>query len=64
MTITVSVEDDLAIAVTDDGIGMPTTVARSSLHNLNSRALTCGGTFTVERQPEGGTKVLWSVPLP
>jgi signal transduction histidine kinase len=64
MTITVSVEDDLVISVTDDGVGVPTKVARSGLHNLNRRAVQSGGTCTVERQESGGTKLVWSAPLP
>ncbi len=64
LTVTVSVEDDLVISVTDDGIGMPATVARSGLHNLNRRARESGGTCTLERPENGGTRLVWSAPLP
>jgi len=62
--ITVSVADDLVIDVSDDGIGMPETVARSGLHNLMQRAVDCGGRCSVTRGAAGGTKVIWSAPLP
>ncbi|CAM3635638.1 GAF domain-containing sensor histidine kinase [Smaragdicoccus niigatensis] len=64
LTITVSVADDLVIDVTDDGVGIPETVASSGLHNLKSRAEEAGGTFTVTKKPSGGTQLLWSAPLP
>ncbi|MET0863003.1 MAG: GAF domain-containing protein [Nakamurella sp.] len=62
--ITVSVGDDLVIDVSDDGIGVPDTVARSGLHNLAQRAAESGGNFTVARRAEGGSKLVWSAPLP
>ncbi|WP_179956877.1 GAF domain-containing sensor histidine kinase [Amycolatopsis anabasis] len=63
VTITVSVADDLVIDVTDDGIGIPATVARSGLHNLTTRAEEAGGTLTVHATPEGGTRLVWSAPV-
>ena len=35
VTVTVSVGDELAIDVVDDGVGMPDSVARSGLLNLS-----------------------------
>lgn len=64
LLVTVSVEDDLVIAVTDDGVGLPAQVARSGLHNLNRRAIEAGGTCTVTRGETGGTRLVWSAPLP
>ncbi|MEP6561831.1 MAG: GAF domain-containing sensor histidine kinase [Nakamurella sp.] len=64
VVITVSVADDLVIDVSDDGIGVPDTVARSGLHNLAQRAADSGGSFTVARRSGGGTKIVWSAPLP
>jgi signal transduction histidine kinase len=64
VVITVSVADDLVIDVSDDGIGLPETVARSGLHNLAQRAADCGGRCTVTRSAAGGTTLIWSAPLP
>jgi signal transduction histidine kinase len=64
LVVTVSVADDLVIDVSDDGIGLPETVARSGLHNLARRATDCGGRFSVTRGAAGGTKLIWSAPLP
>ena len=63
VTTTISVADELVIDVTDDGNGMPDTVARSGLHNLAARADEAGGSFRVERPDTGGTKLVWSAPV-
>lgn len=64
LIITVSVEDDLVIDVTDNGVGLPETVARSGLHNLGRRAAAAGGVLSVTRPPAGGTRLIWTAPLP
>lgn len=64
VTITVSVEDDLAIDITDNGTGIPDSVATSGLHNLRERAHQAGGTLSVERLEPGGTRLFWRAPLP
>lgn len=64
LIITVSVEDDLVIDVTDNGVGLPETVARSGLHNLGRRAAAAGGALSVTRPPAGGTRLIWTAPLP
>ena len=64
LVVTISVDDDLVIDVTDNGIGIPDTVARSGLHNLAQRATDAGGTFTVRRREGGGTSLVWTAPLP
>ncbi|MQA61737.1 MAG: GAF domain-containing protein [Actinophytocola sp.] len=64
VALTVSVGDDLTIAVTDDGIGIPDVVARSGLHNLSERAQSAGGALRVEAPTAGGTRLVWSVPIP
>lgn len=64
LTVTVSVEDDLVIDVTDNGVGIPETVARSGLHNLRQRAEDAGGSFRTEPVTTGGTRLVWSAPLP
>jgi signal transduction histidine kinase len=44
LTVMVTAAIDLVIEVTDNGTGIPGTVARSGLHNLTTRARVFGGT--------------------
>ncbi|TQC49153.1 GAF domain-containing protein [Rhodococcus sp. WS4] len=60
--ISVAADDDLAVTVTDDGIGIADGARRSGLDNLDRRAEQCGGTCTVDATG-GGTVVRWRVPL-
>jgi glucose-6-phosphate-specific signal transduction histidine kinase len=53
LTIRVQVDDDVAIEVTDNGIGIGDGVTASGLTNLRRRAEDCGGTFQ-HRQPGDG----------
>ena len=64
LVITVSVEDDLVVDITDNGVGIPETVARSGLHNLSQRAASAGGSLSITRPSEGGTRLVWTAPLP
>jgi signal transduction histidine kinase len=64
IVVTVEAGTDLVIGVTDNGLGMPSDVARSGLLNLERRAQECGGVITVSPGPEGGTRLVWRVPLP
>ena len=64
LVVTVSVDDDFTIDVTDNGVGIPATVARSGLHNLHQRALRVGGSCDVSRTGGGGTRLVWSAPMP
>ncbi|WP_028927865.1 GAF domain-containing protein [Pseudonocardia acaciae] len=64
LTVTVSVDDDgLAIEVSDDGVGVPDTAVRSGLRNLAQRAKQSGGSCTVARPADGGTRLLWTAPV-
>jgi len=63
LMVTISVDDNLAIDVTDNGVGIPVTVARSGLHNLQQRATDVGGTCSVERAATGGTRLTWTAPV-
>lgn len=56
---------ELAISVTDDGVGVdPTEKRASGLANMATRARMHGGSFGVGAGPRGiGTSVVWSVPL-
>ena len=64
LSVTISVDDDLVIDVVDDGDGIPDTVARSGLHNMTQRAFDSGGSCQISRRERGGTRILWSAPLP
>ncbi|MFC0454674.1 GAF domain-containing sensor histidine kinase [Rhodococcus jostii] len=62
--VTVSVDDDLTLCVTDDGTGIAPTVTHSGLHNLTTRAQQAGGTCTLTTPTTGGTQLTWTAPLP
>jgi signal transduction histidine kinase len=64
LVVTISVDDNLVIDVTDNGIGIPDTIARSGLHNLHQRAVDAGGSCTLKRPEDGGTRLVWAAPLP
>jgi signal transduction histidine kinase len=64
LTVTVRVEDELAIEVVDDGCGIPADITASGLNNLRRRAEDVGGVFEVGGAPGGGTLLRWSAPLP
>jgi len=63
VSVTVRVEDDLSIEVTDDGCGMPADVTPSGLSNLRARAAALGGDMIVSESPGGGTVLRWTAPL-
>lgn len=63
LNITVRVEDDLSIEVSDDGCGMPDDITASGLTNLRSRAEEVGGEFSVGPGAAGGTTLRWVAPL-
>jgi two-component system sensor histidine kinase DevS len=64
VTISVTVDDDLTITVSDDGGGIGGDITRSGLANLASRADQCGGHFEIGESPTGGARLVWSAPLP
>ena len=63
LTVSVRVEDDFCVEVTDDGSGLPAGVTPSGLNNLRTRAEAVGGRFSVGPGPAGGTTVRWTAPL-
>lgn len=64
LVVTISVEDDVVVDVSDNGVGVPDTVARSGLLNLRQRATESGGAFVVQAREGGGTRLVWTAPLP
>ncbi|MDF2823784.1 MAG: histidine kinase [Mycobacterium sp.] len=62
VTVCITVDDDLTITVSDDGIGFPEHLTRSGLANLAARAAQCGGRMELRNGP--GATITWSVPLP
>jgi two-component system, NarL family, sensor histidine kinase DevS len=63
LTVTVEATDALVISVVDNGVGVPVDIARSGLRNLEQRATQLGGSLAVDREPTGGTRLTWRVPL-
>ncbi|MGW3046283.1 sensor histidine kinase [Kitasatospora sp. NPDC001159] len=55
---------ELSVTVTDNGCGLPENGRRSGLANLAERAARLGGSFEVTARPDGGTRLVWRVPLP
>lgn len=64
VSVTVTVDDNLTIVVSDDGVGMPDDITPSGLTNLESRAKEAGGTLELVGSAGGGTRLVWSAPLP
>jgi len=64
LVITITVGDDLVVDVRDNGVGIPDTVTRSGLDNMQVRAEQVGGTCVITPADGGGTHVRWTAPLP
>ncbi|SOB88613.1 sensor histidine kinase [Streptomyces sp. 1331.2] len=62
--VTVTAGEELTVTVSDDGVGLPEGGRRSGLANLADRATALGGTFAARARQEGGTELVWRVPLP
>ncbi|MGW0932000.1 sensor histidine kinase [Streptomyces sp. NPDC002644] len=52
------------LTVTDDGVGLAPGGRRSGLRNMAERAEQRGGSLTLTTPPDGGTTLVWEVPLP
>jgi signal transduction histidine kinase len=63
VTVSIDVDDEVLVVVTDDGTGLPEVHARSGLANLADRAERRGGRLLVASGP-AGTEVRWTVPRP
>ena len=62
VTVSLSVGDEIVLEVIDDGAGIDGTVVESGLRNMRHRAEQRGGTCLIGPGPDGGTRVLWSIP--
>jgi signal transduction histidine kinase len=63
VTVTVTVDAEVCVVVTDNGVGLPAVAVRSGLTNLADRAERHGGRLTTSTGPKG-TQIRWSVPMP
>ncbi|HEY7271928.1 MAG TPA: GAF domain-containing protein [Actinoplanes sp.] len=54
---------EVVLQVEDDGVGIDASLARGGLVNMGERAHDLGGTFEVGPGPDGGTVVIWRVPI-
>jgi signal transduction histidine kinase len=61
--VTVTVNHDLVLTVSDDGVGISPGGRRSGLRNLKQRAAGLGGSLVVRARDGGGTELIWRVPL-
>ncbi|MFB6812411.1 GAF domain-containing protein [Streptomyces sp. NPDC056387] len=57
-------DGEIVLTVSDNGTGIAPRGRRSGLRNLDERAQGLGGSFTVERPQEGGSRLVWRAPLP
>jgi signal transduction histidine kinase len=55
--------DEAILQVEDDGVGFDACLARGGIVNMGERARDLGGSFEVGPGPDGGTLVVWRVPL-
>ncbi|TJZ99582.1 GAF domain-containing protein [Actinacidiphila oryziradicis] len=53
----------LTLTVADNGVGVTEGGRRSGLRNLAERAGQLGGELTLDTPPDGGTRLVWRVPL-
>ncbi len=63
--IEVGVDDhQVRVQLVDDGVGYSPGGRASGTANLEARAREFGGEYSIEARPSGGTRVLWTAPLP
>ena len=54
---------EVILQIEDDGVGIDPSLARGGLVNMGERAHDLGGTFEVGPGPDGGTVLVWRVPI-
>ena len=54
---------EIRLTVSDDGVGIPPEGRRSGLRNMAERARQLGGAFELGNPSEGGTVLVWHVPV-
>jgi len=57
-------QGQVKLRISDNGQGFSGPVKRSGLDNLKQRAKTCGGRMALSSVPGGGTRLVWSAPIP
>ncbi|MEU5186758.1 GAF domain-containing protein [Streptomyces klenkii] len=62
--VMLTVAERATLTVTDDGVGVGSAPRRGGLANMRSRAELHDGRLAVEIPEGGGTRIVWSVPLP
>jgi signal transduction histidine kinase len=64
VSIHISVLDGRLICnVSDNGVGYQENSYMSGIANMESRAASCNGEFTIESTLSGGTNLMWSATL-
>jgi signal transduction histidine kinase len=61
--VVVAVGDEVVLTVRDDGVGYRPRERRSGVRNMTERAESLGGSLTVGTRAEGGTELVWRVPV-
>jgi signal transduction histidine kinase len=64
-SVTLAVDDRVTVELADNGSGieLPLALRGLGLENMRGRAEKLGGTFEIHPGHEGGTRLVWSVPL-
>ncbi|WP_434600673.1 GAF domain-containing protein [Streptomyces sp. A5-4] len=55
--------DEVVLTVSDNGRGIPADGRRSGLKNLDERARSVNGSFTIDTHADGGSLLVWRAPL-
>ena len=63
MDVRVTADDELVLAVRDNGVGIAPGGRRSGLRNLEHRAAALGGSMVTRPTEGGGTELVWRAPL-